>query len=238
MINLFMILKLNKKPIDNLINYTGTGKTTTLSEIILQIFNHVESSRIIIVTQSNNAANLILQRLIDSNHVDTKQLLRITSLNYSQSKTIPENIRSYCTLISANSNDQNQNEFHNISTNHVSYVNNFRIVVSTSVAAGILIVSSETQNLFTHAVIDEAGQCSETEALIPMVLVGKTGQTIMAGDPMQMSAICFDHNARDRGYEISLLSRLLDIYNTLSNAFMVRSLIGFILLDAEINFYV
>lgn len=43
------------------------------------------------------------------------------------------------------------------------------------------------------------------------------GQTIMAGDPMQMPPILFDKNARDRGLEISMMARLLRRYLSFNN---------------------
>lgn len=49
----------------------GTGKTTTLTELMLQIITNVKNSKIIVATQSNSAANLIAQHLVSSNQVDT-----------------------------------------------------------------------------------------------------------------------------------------------------------------------
>lgn len=46
-----------------------------------------------------------------------------------------------------------------------------------------------------------------------MVLVGKMGQTIMAGDPMQMPPIVIDEHSKRHGLNISILSRLLRTYS-------------------------
>lgn len=45
-----------------------------------------------------------------------------------------------------------------------------------------------------------------------MVLVGKTGQIVIAGDPMQMGPLCFDPQANARGLPISMIKRLFDCY--------------------------
>lgn len=73
----------------------------------------------------------------------------------------------------------------------------------------------ELRNHFTHAIIDEAGQSHELGVLVPMALVGSEGQTIMAGDPMQMPPIVINKHANDRGLNISMLSRLLGCYSNI-----------------------
>lgn len=45
-----------------------------------------------------------------------------------------------------------------------------------------------------------------------MVLVGKGGQIVMAGDPLQMQPLCFNPDANERGLPISMIQRLSDCY--------------------------
>lgn len=61
----------------------GTGKTTTLVEIILQILTNIQNSKILIVTQANSAANLIVQRLTKFEQVNSSNLLRLLAFNYA-----------------------------------------------------------------------------------------------------------------------------------------------------------
>lgn len=64
---------------------------------------------------------------------------------------------------------------------------------------------------FTHAIIDEAGQCTEPEIAIPISLIDKDdGQIILAGDPHQLGPVVLSPIAKRCGLGKSLLSRLLD----------------------------
>ena len=59
------------------------------------------------------------------------------------------------------------------------YLNFFRIIVSTCVTAGVLYSLGLPVDHFTHVFIDEAGQATEPEALIPLgLLAGTDGQVI------------------------------------------------------------
>lgn len=136
---------------------TGTGKTTTLQEIILQILTLFKHSKILIATQSNSAANLITQRLVESKQVNTSNLLRLISYRYScRENVILDDIVDYCKIIDDLQGDKKLNYFQRL-----EQVKQFRIVISTSCTFAQLIAMTSLRNHFTHAVIDEAGQCTE-----------------------------------------------------------------------------
>ena len=63
---------------------SGTGKTMTLVECVLQVFSHVTSSRILVATPSNSAADLISQRLHRSGLLSPADLVRLNAFRRSE----------------------------------------------------------------------------------------------------------------------------------------------------------
>lgn len=74
----------------------GTGKTMTIIETILQITTKVKGSRIIVVTPSNSAANLIAERLIDSKVLLPGHFVRLVGYNALERELIPDRLHPYC----------------------------------------------------------------------------------------------------------------------------------------------
>lgn len=138
-------------------NTKGTGKTTTLTELILQIVANIRDSRIVVATQSNSAANHIAQHLVRFKEVDSKSMLRLISRNYAaRSTTVPEDIVEFVKQIDDLLPDSEPNYYKCLAT-----VKNYKIVIGTSSTIAHLLESFKLQNTFTHAIIDEAGQNTE-----------------------------------------------------------------------------
>lgn len=147
-----------------------------LVEIILQVVENIKNSKILIATQSNSAANVIAQRLIDSG-LGANDLIRLLSFKYSCKKLLPETLSPYCSTVDELNSDQNLKFFERLKE-----LKNYPIVIATTNTYGQVMESFALRDHFTHAFIDEAGQATELDVLIPMVLVGKKGQVVMAGD--------------------------------------------------------
>ena len=67
----------------------------------------------------------------------------------------------------------------------------YRVVVVTLCKAGSLVSEGVPEGFFTHVFIDEAGQATEPECLIPMTMLGPEGHLVLAGDPHQVGS-CLD----------------------------------------------
>ncbi|KAL2093862.1 hypothetical protein ACEWY4_011174 [Coilia grayii] len=170
----------------------GTGKTITLIEAILQIYHRIPSSRLLVCTPSNSAADLICVRLHESGYLQSASLVRVNA-SCRQEESIPEVLQQY----SRAGEDIRHASFH-------------RIVVSTCSSAGMFYQIGLRVGHFTHVFLDEAGQATEPECLIPIGLLSeKDGQIVLAGDPCQLGPVVKSKLASVFGLGVSLLERLM-----------------------------
>ncbi|XP_071810041.1 RNA helicase Mov10l1-like isoform X1 [Asterias amurensis] len=170
----------------------GTGKTVTVVEAILQVHCRRPSSRILACTPSNSAADLLTERIHDSNKVDSGAMVRLNAFHRSQ-ESIPSAILPYCK-----------------DGEKLEVISHQRIIVCTCSTAGSLYQLGLTAGHFSHVFVDEAGQATEPECLVPVGLsVGPEGQIILAGDPMQLGPVLNSHIAKEYGLGQSFLERLI-----------------------------
>ncbi|XP_054717092.1 RNA helicase Mov10l1-like [Uloborus diversus] len=172
----------------------GTGKTVTLVEAVLQVYENISDSKIIICTPSNSAADLVAQRILESNNIDASEMIRLNSYQRRE-ETIPEFIKPYC-------QDKDSLDF----------VTQYRIVISTCSTAGSLYTIGLCNDFFTHVFIDEAGQLMEPESAIAVGFIDSQthGQVIMAGDPQQLGPVLRSKYAITYGLQVSYLERLMN----------------------------
>ncbi|XP_007546763.1 RNA helicase Mov10l1 [Poecilia formosa] len=170
----------------------GTGKTITLIEIILQVYHFLPSSRVLVCTPSNSAADLICVRLHHSGFLHAASLARVNASS-RETESLPEVLQPY----SRAGEDIRHAAFH-------------RIVVSTCSSAGMFHNIGIQEGHFTHVFLDEAGQATEPESLIPISFVSeRDGQIVLAGDPCQLGPIVKSNLANAFGLGMSLLERLM-----------------------------
>ncbi|KAG8196843.1 hypothetical protein JTE90_027556 [Oedothorax gibbosus] len=172
----------------------GTGKTITLVEAVLQVYENISNSRIIICTPSNSAADLVAQRIIESNLVGVSEMVRLNSYQRSVD-SIPEFVKPY-------SQDKDS----------LDQVTQYRIIISTCSTAGSLYTIGLCNDFFTHVFIDEAGQLMEPESDIAVGFIDSQteGQVIMAGDPQQLGPVLRSSFALTHGLQVSYLERLMN----------------------------
>lgn len=170
----------------------GTGKTVTILEAILQIHFTLPDSRILAAAPSNSAADLLCLRLHESGLLKQGDMVRVNATSRLE-EYIPEIVQPY----SKDGEDLRD-------------AARFRIIISTCSTAGLFYQIGLRTGHFTHVFVDEAGQASEPECLIPLLLVSeKDGQIVLAGDPMQLGPIIKSKIAKTYGLSISLLERLM-----------------------------
>lgn len=227
-------LRANFRPLPNIIHGPpGTGKTSTLIEIILHVFTQLKDSRILIAAHSNSAANLILARLLEHDFVKN-DIMRLVGAAYREKNTFPEELRQYCATL--NSMTKSRIEEEELKKEEVEYGIKifrdlssflpFRIVIGTCVGLGTFMFDRDgSLPNFTHVIVDEAGQCSEPEIMIPISMMdAKNGSVVLAGDPMQMPPLVLCKYAKERGLSLSLLERFVDLYKTIENGLKVIAL--------------
>nr|XP_020737642.1 RNA helicase Mov10l1-like isoform X2 [Odocoileus virginianus texanus] len=170
----------------------GTGKTVTIIEAILQVFHALPDSRILVCAPSNSAADLVCLRLHESRVLRPGTMVRVNATCRFE-ETITEALRPYCR-----------------DGEDVWKASRFRVVITTCSSAGLFYQIGLRVGHFTHVFVDEAGQASEPECLIPLGLVSDvSGQIVLAGDPMQLGPVIKSRLAMAYGLNVSMLERLM-----------------------------
>ncbi|XP_030386246.1 probable RNA helicase armi [Scaptodrosophila lebanonensis] len=194
----------------------GTGKTVTLVETILQLVKNLPSARLLVGAPSNSSADLITKRLIESGATTPGSFIRLVSQNQIEKDLIPTELMPYCATVDIGS----------IGTVHdtmvvteqglklrcqMKFLGIYRVTISTCTTLGNYLQMGFPPGHFSHVLIDEAGQCTEPETIIPIVLLPRNhGQVVLAGDPHQLQAIVINRYAAERGFQVSFLERLLE----------------------------
>ncbi|XP_022919700.2 probable RNA helicase armi [Onthophagus taurus] len=201
----------------------GTGKTITLVEVILQTLRMIPHSRILIATPSNSAANLITTRLIESGVVNPGDLVRLVAYKCLVDGTIPQHLAPFCAVVS-----NKQNNVESVTTNGLvlgvdfSTIGRHRVTISTCNTFGALFQQKFDKGHFTHIMIDEAGQATEPEIMIPMSFLDlHNGQCVLAGDPQQLGPQTNSDISKEFGLDDSYLDRLISRFP------YIRDTIGF-----------
>lgn len=170
----------------------GTGKTVTLVETILQLFTKRSNTRILVCAPSNSAVDVICNRLHESNVLKLTDMVRFNCMRRVE-ESIPKNVQLYC---------RKEEE--------VEKIARYRIILTTCVNAGVFYNLNLKSKHFTHVCIDEAGQATEPETLIPIGLCHK-GVVVMAGDPKQLGPVIKSPFALYYGLGYSLMERFMNL---------------------------
>ncbi|XP_053992709.1 probable RNA helicase armi isoform X2 [Hylaeus volcanicus] len=209
------ILKAHARPLPYVIfGPPGTGKTVTLCEGILQILSTVPESRLLIATPSNSSANLIAERLLDSGVLKPGDMVRLIAHHCLTNDSIPDKLLPYCaTAELAEEGTHEKTKYNGMGPRlncTMNVLGRHRITIGTCIALGILHNMGFPHGHFSHVLVDEAGQATEPEIMIPLNFIHSDyGQVILAGDALQLGPVVQSRIAKHFGLDESFLSRLL-----------------------------
>lgn len=178
----------------------GTGKTKTIVEAILQLYKNREKARILVCAPSNSAADHILEKLLTEKAdvvVQENEIFRLNAPTRPYEDVKPDLIK-FCV-----------SEDFIFSCPPPKALRHYRIIISTYMSASLLYAEGIQKGHFSHIILDEAGQASEPETMIPIAsLHERNTVVVLAGDPMQLGPIINSKNAEEYGLGISYLERM------------------------------
>ncbi|XP_044838879.1 probable helicase with zinc finger domain isoform X1 [Mauremys mutica] len=183
----------------------GTGKTFTLAQAVKHILQQQDTSRILICTHSNSAADLYikdyLHPYVEAGNPQARPL-RVYFRN-RWVKTVHPVVHQYCLISSTHSTFQMPQK---------EDILRQRVVVVTLNTSQYLCQLDLEPGFFTHILLDEAAQAMECETIMPLALANKNTRIVLAGDHMQLSPFVYSEFARERNLHVSLLDRLYEHY--------------------------
>ncbi|GAA5852569.1 hypothetical protein JCM8547_002548 [Rhodosporidiobolus lusitaniae] len=206
----------------------GTGKTKTLVEGVLQILKRHPHAHILVCGASNPSTDTLAMRL---RSLMPKQLFRLNSpsrpfaevraelLPYchvenerfalpSMSELLQKRVIC-CTVLDASLLLQARLSNHDLSTLEIYVQGNLHPTYS---ATGEL---SLARPHFSHLLVDEAGQATETDIGCALAVVAtddtrsRRAHVTICGDPCQLGPHISSEEARSHDFDISLLQRLM-----------------------------
>lgn len=194
----------------------GTGKTTTLTEIIVQLATHCPESKILVCTQSNSAANLILAKLVEMGRFTKRDMMRIIGAQAYRAGGILDELRQYCGTFSSGTNANPLDALKEENNGGIQMdldlesISEIQVVILTCGSAGRLVQMRLSTTHFSHLILDEAGQCHETEAIMAISMMEKPdSQIILAGDDKQLGPVVDCPELEDAGFAVSLFERIM-----------------------------
>ncbi|XP_020590457.1 probable RNA helicase SDE3 isoform X2 [Phalaenopsis equestris] len=179
----------------------GTGKTMTLVEAILQLYTTRRKARILVCASSNSAADHVLEKLLAQNAVGLRQneIFRLNATSRPL-EDIKSDFVSFCFF-----------EGTTFKCPPLKALLRYRVIISTYMSSFLLHAEGIRNGHFSHIFLDEAGQASEPETMVPIsTLCEKDSVVVLAGDPMQLGPVVYSRIAESHGLGKSYLERLFE----------------------------
>ena len=183
-------------PTDDIILRPGTGKTVTIVESILQILHQQPNAKILACAPSNSAADILAQRLLS---LTPEEMFRCNAA-FRIPITVPEELAPYT-----------HRKGYHYSLPSLNTLAQYKVIVTTCVNASFAYNIGIPGGHFTHVFVDEAGQASEPEVLVPIKPLAQAHtRIILSGDPKQLGPVIRSSIAREFGLAKSYLERLME----------------------------
>ncbi|KAH9528076.1 DNA-binding protein SMUBP-2 [Dermatophagoides farinae] len=191
----------------------GTGKTTTLTELILQLITR--GFRVMVCAPSNVAVDNIFKQLVDSYDKNLCRKYRINP-NYSFVRIghpvrVDPQIHKYLVDKACSSSKKKKSQYERKQIE--KKIANANVLMSTLSSSfiyeGNLKYLWNNKDLakfsFDIVIVDECGQSTEPCTWIPLSFADKC---VLAGDHLQLPPTTFSSEATNEGLNISLLERV------------------------------
>ncbi|KAL8171139.1 hypothetical protein V2J09_022943 [Rumex salicifolius] len=178
----------------------GTGKTKTLVEVILQLYKTRRNSQILVCASSNCAADHVLEKILcEGMELSEEEIFRLNATSRPLEDMSDDYLR-FCF---------HENDIFQCPSRDV--LCKYRIIITTYMSASSLYASGVRRGHFSHIILDEAGQASEPETMVPISNLCETDTVIvLAGDPMQLGPVIHSKEAESYGLGKSYLERLFE----------------------------
>ncbi|XP_016663111.1 probable RNA helicase armi [Acyrthosiphon pisum] len=189
----------------------GTGKTITMTESIIQVYKEFPKSKLLICAPTNSAVDMLLSKLVNCGLFDKTIMKRLVSYNHFIGTSYDMDYDEYCALPELESSYHGGESDTKLIRKHD--ILKLRIVLSTEGTAGLLYMMGLKSGTFTHIFIDEAGQSTEPDILLPLSFLDpyRDGQVILAGDPKQLGPVVMSLLAKHSGgLGLSMLCRFIN----------------------------
>ena len=153
----------------------GTGKTRLIARLAHQILITHRDAHVLIcvhhIQTANSYVDSFFSKIGNSTIYVPVRLLNLREQKPSEFKFTPD----------AMAKDKFYKRVEEIRGQNV------RLIIATNTAAKQLwSIAKYNSGYFTHILIDEAAQCIEPEAIVPLVLAGPKTKIVLAGDHLQV----------------------------------------------------
>lgn len=184
----------------------GTGKSTLAAFVIWHLVQQRPNNLHILAAAPSNTGADVLCKKLGRLGLDTEQVLRLNALGRNVS-TVPDDILQFCYTTMG---DDGRPSF---AVPALSKARKYKVIVTTCIAATHLVNALRSEGSggwFSHVIVDEAGEATEPETLVPLTLLREVaGSTILLGDHFQLGPLVMSRLASQLSeLEVSMIERL------------------------------